>query len=189
MRLFIALDLPAAIKAELVAVQQRLQEAGARPLRWAKVEGLHLTLQFLGEQPSTLIDSLLAALAALPPGDFTLRLEGVGAFPSRKSPRVLWIGLGGDLGALHALQQHVVASTTPLGIAAEARPYHPHLTLGRVPEDAERQQIVDIRVALGRVAPPAPLAWRAGLPILYESVLTPEGARYRALGGALNEQM
>jgi 2'-5' RNA ligase len=183
MRLFIALDLPVPIRDELAAAQKHLQASGARPLRWAHVGGLHLTLQFLGERPAELVDPLLAALAGLPPVECTLRLAGFGAFPAARNPQVLWVGIAGDFAALHELQRRVVAVTAPLGIEAETRPYQPHLTLGRVPEYAGRQHRINIGVALEQARPPASLEWQSGPPLLYESVLTAQGPQYRALGG------
>ncbi|NJM05725.1 RNA 2',3'-cyclic phosphodiesterase [Candidatus Gracilibacteria bacterium] len=184
MRLFIALDLPSAISAELLATQERLQALGARPVSWTRSHGLHLTLQFLGEQQETLVAPLLAALAMLPPLACTLGLAGLGAFPNATRPQVLWAGLAGDVSALHELRWRVVAATAALGIVAETRPYRPHLTLGRVRGVVGKQQYVDISMAMAHAAPPAPLEWLSGSPLLYQSLLTAQGVRYRVLGSA-----
>jgi 2'-5' RNA ligase len=179
MRLFIALSLPDKVRRELARIQSGLQGA---PLRWADPAGMHLTLQFLGETPEGRVAALLTALAALPAAPFTLRLEGLGAFPDLRRPRVIWVGLGGELAALSRLQAAVLAATAPLGFAPEERRFHPHLTLGRVRQQAGPEE----RRALGRAvegaAPPAPLAWAAGGPALFQSTLTPAGAAYTALG-------
>lgn len=179
MRLFIALELPADVRAELAAAQARLS---GHPLRWVAPAGIHLTLQFLGEVDDGLAPSVLAALAALEVAPFSLSLAGLGAFPTARQPRVVWVGLGGDTGALAALQAAVGAATAPLGFTPEARPFRAHLTLGRARPDAAPAALRALGEALARVAPPPPLSWTAGAPALFQSTLTPQGARYTRLG-------
>jgi 2'-5' RNA ligase len=178
MRLFIALGLPAELLHELARCQAQFREL---PLRLADPAGLHLTLQFLGEVDAGLAPALLASIDALPPAPFELRLAGLGGFPDLRSTRVLWAGLGGDLGALARLQAAVLAATAPLGFRPEERPFRPHLTLGRVRPTAGPGERRAVGAAIAGAAPPVPLAWQAGAPQLYESTLTPSGAVYRAL--------
>jgi 2'-5' RNA ligase len=181
MRLFIALELPDLVKAELAAAQGRLR-AGGHPVRWADAAGVHLTLQFLGEADPGLVGPLLAGLAAIPAAPIALRLDGLGAFPSARQPRVVWAGVAGDTAALARLHAAVTAATGPLGFPAEARPFSPHLTLGRARQDARPEQLRALGEALRAAAPPAPAAWDAGPPTLFRSELTPRGAIYTALG-------
>jgi 2'-5' RNA ligase len=179
MRLFIALSLPDEVQGELARVQSRLR---GLPVRWAAPTGIHLTLQFLGEVAEQRAPALLEALAALPAAPFELRLDGVGAFPSLGRPRVVWAGLGGDLAALSRLQAAVLGATAPLGFAPEERPFRPHLTLGRVRQEAGPEERRALGRAVERAGPPAALAWEAGGPTLFQSALTPAGAVYTALG-------
>lgn len=181
MRLFIALDLPDDVRAELAAAQGRLRRGG-HAVRWASAEGLHLTLQFLGEVEEGRVEGLLAVLAGLPASSFALRLGGLGAFPSAERPRVIWVGLDGYLDALGELQRAVTAATLPLGFPAEERPYAPHLTLGRARQDVGAAQTRALAEALRAAAPPAPLSWRAGRPLLFHSVSTPNGVVYTVVG-------
>ncbi|MBX0327295.1 RNA 2',3'-cyclic phosphodiesterase [Oscillochloris sp. ZM17-4] len=177
MRLFIALDLPDHARAALAEAQSRLRRCG-HAVRWAAVDGLHLTLQFLGEADPARVPDLLAALAAIPAPAFPLRLGGLGAFPSSARPRVIWAGLAGDLGALGALQRAVTDATAPLGFIPEDRPFAPHLTLGRARQDVGAAQIDALAAALRAAAPPAPVAWDVGRPLLFESRSTPQGVVY-----------
>jgi 2'-5' RNA ligase len=179
MRLFIALALPAEVHEELALAQARLR---GLPVRWASPAGIHLTLQFIGEAPERSAPALLEALAGLPDTPFELRLDGLGAFPDLRRPRVVWAGLGGDLAALARLQAAVLGATAPLGFTPEARPFRPHLTLGRVRQDVGPEERAAVGRAVERAAPPAPLAWPAGAPTLFQSALTPAGAVYTALG-------
>jgi RNA 2',3'-cyclic 3'-phosphodiesterase len=181
MRLFIAIDLPDHVRAALAEAQARLSRSG-HAVRWAAVEGLHLTLQFLGETDPARAPGLLAALEAIPAPALTLRLGGLGAFPSAARPRVIWAGLAGDTEALGALQRVVVAATGPLGFVPEDRPFAPHLTLGRARQDVGPAQIQALAAALATAAPPAPAGWQAGRPLLFESRSTPRGVVYTPLG-------
>lgn len=180
MRLFIALPLPVTVLDELAAVQRRLRAAGL-PVRWVDPAGVHLTLQFLGEAPETQVPPLLAALAALPPAPFSLRLAEIGAFPNLRRPRVIWVGLAGAVAALRDLQRAVLAATAPLGFVPEERPFSPHLTLGRLRSDARPAQIEALAEQIARAQPPAPITWESDLPRLFQSTLTSQGAVYTKL--------
>ena len=179
MRLFIALDLAESARAELVAAQTRLHD---HPVRWADPAGMHLTLQFLGEADEALVPPLLTALAAISVGPFQLALGELGAFPNASQPRIIWAGVAGDTAALIRLQRAVTQATAPLGFIPEARPFKPHLTLGRIRQEAHPAQLHALGVALARVAPPAPSVWEAGRPTLFQSTLTARGAVYTRLG-------
>ena len=180
MRLFIALALPATVRAELAATQIRLH---GHPVRWADPVGLHLTLQFLGEAAETLVPPLLSALAAIPTEPFSLTFGGVGRFPNLGQPRTIWVGLGGDTTALSRLYEAVITATAPFGFAPDVRGFKPHLTLGRARQGAAAAQLDALGEALTHVAPPAPLVWVADRPVLFASSLTPQGVVYTRLGG------
>jgi 2'-5' RNA ligase len=180
-RLFIALALPEPALAELAAAQRRLRNGG-HPVRWADPQGIHLTLQFLGPTDPALVQPLLAALAQITPTPFPLHLGPLGAFPSMREPRIVWAGVEGDTAALIALQAAVAQATAPLGFVPEARPFHPHLTLGRTRSEARPEQRRRLGAALAAAAPPQPVRWMNVGPLLYASTLTPQGAVYRVLG-------
>ncbi|MEI7643839.1 MAG: RNA 2',3'-cyclic phosphodiesterase [Chloroflexales bacterium] len=181
MRLFIGIDLPPPVRAALAEAQLRLRRH-APAVRWAAVTGMHLTLQFLGEVEACRAPDLLAALADIPAPTCSLRLGCLGAFPSAARPRILWVGLVGDLAALGDLQHAVIEATQPLGFTPEDRPFAPHLTLGRARQDVGIDQILTLAAALRRAAPPAPVTWAAGRPMLFQSVSTPQGVVYRVIG-------
>jgi 2'-5' RNA ligase len=112
------------LKAELAAV-----EAEAR---WVRDDAMHNTLKFLGSIDAGLVGDLRDALraAAAPFAPFAVGVAGLGVFPSLARPRVVWVGLhGAELAALAAAVERCVQ---PLGFPPEARPYRPHITLGRV---------------------------------------------------------
>ena len=129
MRLFIALDIPQDVRERISAYAERV-----RPLcpdaRWARVEGLHVTLKFIGEIPDPRVPEITKALAAIKARPFDVKFDRVGFFPSPKSPRVFWIGVrAGE--ELPELAEAVNEALAAIGIAREDKAYSPHLTLAR----------------------------------------------------------
>lgn len=133
MRTFIAIEIPAEIKKEMAKVQDELKRSGA-DAGWTRPEGIHLTLKFLGEVPETKIEEIKNALtrAAEATSRFRLKIAGAGAFPNPKNPRVVWLGVSGDIDNLSALQGSVEESMTAMGFDREERAFSPHLTLARI---------------------------------------------------------
>ncbi|MEX2246399.1 MAG: RNA 2',3'-cyclic phosphodiesterase [Dehalococcoidia bacterium] len=156
LRLFVAVDLPDDVRRALADATSMLKRAGVdEGLRWVRPEGIHVTLKFLGETPSSKIPAITSALENALAGApaFELRPEGLGTFHGGRNPhftrehpresypnniRVLWVGVEGETALLAALASKVDEALVPLGLAAEKRPYSAHLTLARVREDADR---------------------------------------------------
>src|SRR5438270_7238525 len=110
LRLFIAIELPDAAREALSTLQKRLQAAGtARAIRWSSIDGIHLTLKFLGDVSSDKIPDITAGLTAATAGHspFDLAVAGAGCFPNLRKPRVVWAGSGGNSAALQALRSAV----------------------------------------------------------------------------------
>jgi 2'-5' RNA ligase len=129
MRLFIALDIPAEIRTRLTEYMERAR-ALAPDARWARVEGLHVTLKFVGHVDDAMVEKIKAALSVIQAAPFEVRFEGVGFFPNPNAARVFWAGVdGGD--HLPRLASTIDAALERLGFPSETKPYHPHLTLAR----------------------------------------------------------
>jgi 2'-5' RNA ligase len=187
MRLFVAVRLDPELHAVLRGLQTGLQRLDTqRQVRWVDPEGIHLTLLFLGEVGPGRLPALLRGLESAAAGRAApvLRLGSLGAFPNARRPRVLWVGVeeeGAHLGPLH---EAVTQAGEALGWAREARAFQPHLTLGRVRDEATRtglpaallQALVDTRVPALAARPQARLG-------LLQSHLSPGGARYEELQG------
>lgn len=144
-RLFIAVELPQSALKALTEIQTRLQEA--RPVRWSKETQMHLTLQFLGNVPAAKANQIVAALEERVPSQnhpFELTVNGIGAFPNLKRPRVIWAGVRGETGRLQTLQTRVVEATRQIGFSPETRPFKAHLTLGRTDKRARSQEYAQI---------------------------------------------
>lgn len=187
LRLFIALELPADVLDALAAVQDRLgADSPERAVRWTRPEGIHLTLRFLGDTPADRQDAISRAMreAVKGHGPLALRAEGLGCFPNPAKPRVVWVGLKGDLPALEVLQKAVERALKPLGFTPEKRGFSPHLTLGRLHREASRADVQAVgrlvtSTGVGQVA-----AWTADAVSLMRSELRPDGARYTCLADA-----
>jgi RNA 2',3'-cyclic 3'-phosphodiesterase len=179
-RLFVAVELPAAWVDAAARMQAALRATAPR-LRYPRPDGIHLTLKFIGETSSDRGAAIEATLAGVPLPSPPPRLElGLpGHFGGSRAPRVVWVGLRGDLGPLGTLQRAVDRALAPLGIAAETRPFSPHLTLARVPDGLAAAERAAIVPALARLPVPdgsGPLLVRSFT--LFESRLGAGGARY-----------
>src|SRR4051812_7807284 len=135
MRLFVAIELDEAARTAIAEEQQRLaamfRDRGAAP-RLVTSEHMHLTLVFIGEVPQERAQSIVAAASEpIPMPPFAVAFGGIGTFPSRGAPRVLWLGVADGAPEVMRLQSVVVSRLEVAGVARELRPFHPHLTLAR----------------------------------------------------------
>jgi len=178
-RTFVAANLDPGLKAALARVQDRLKATRA-DVGWVRPENLHLTLKFLGQVEEGRLGAIGEAIAAAATGSGPIRLvfEGLGAFPSPRAARVVWIGLSHGAEALAKLQTRVEAGLESLGFAREVRPFTAHLTLGRVRSPAHREQL-----ACALTSTPAEALGEMVLDRidLMKSDLSVAGARYSTL--------
>lgn len=132
MRTFIAVHLPDIVKTHIRQLQDALRRCGA-PLRWVQPENMHLTLLFLGEIDESKIQPICSVLrlAAENHTPFDILFSGLGTFPNRKAPRVLWIGVQEGARPLCNLQQDIQQQITSLQLSFDKKKFHPHVTLGR----------------------------------------------------------
>ncbi|HUK15897.1 MAG TPA: RNA 2',3'-cyclic phosphodiesterase [Bryobacteraceae bacterium] len=131
MRLFTGLDLPAEVVRNLEQLLDRLRPAAR--IQWSPPANLHVTTKFIGEWPDGRLEELKAALHELPPRTpILVRVRQLGFFPNPRSPRVFWCGV--ESPGLSELAAETDRATSALGIAAETRPFSPHLTLARIKE-------------------------------------------------------
>src|ERR1700676_3687605 len=93
MRLFVAMDIPDCVRGSVAALSAKLRDA-CQNARWPRIEGLHVTLKFIGESPAEKMEPIKAALAAVPArAPFSINIRGLGFFPNARRPRVLWAGI------------------------------------------------------------------------------------------------
>lgn len=183
LRVFIAIELPShacdAIQKQTSRLRQTL---GSDFIRWVPTQNMHLTLKFLGDTAITHLDFLKQMLvreAELHP-QFEMQLGGTGCFPNQRNPRVLWIGIHAP-SDLTSLQRGIEAGVLRLGYKPEARPFSPHLTIGRVRENASLSELQKIRAALGAIQPGNVAIAKVDAVHLFKSDLQPGGSVYTKL--------
>jgi 2'-5' RNA ligase len=130
-RLFIAIDIPQPVKQELVRLQR-----DADGIAWTPPDQFHVTLRFLGDVPGDRRDALDERLARVHVEPFILPIEGVGAFPPKGPPRVVWAGTGAGHPRLFQLRQQVDDAILAAGLDVDMRTFHAHVTLGRCAPDS-----------------------------------------------------
>lgn len=177
-RSFIALPSSDELRSALAETVRRLSESRA-DVRWERDDKFHVTLKFLGNVEMAKLEELAAALAAEigSVGELDLVYEGLGAFPSRERPRIVWAGVR-EHERLCALQATIEAICTRLGAGTpEDRPFHPHITLGRVKSDRGCDRLTAILKSITL----QPVSARCSHILLMRSELHPTGSRYTAL--------
>jgi len=135
-RSFIAIELPEEVKTGLNRLQTELKLPRHNFVKWVATEGIHVTLKFLGNIYPEKVAEITKVMEQASQGSvpFQLEISEVGAFPNLRQPRVLWLGIRGDIDKLVAWQQRIDSGLVPLGFAKETRPFTPHLTLARLRE-------------------------------------------------------
>lgn len=176
MRLFIGIDLPPEIVANLEDLLQRLKPSAQ--INWSPPRNLHITTKFIGEWPDERLPELKSALGTLPARQpIAIAIEKLGFFPNPHSPRVFWAGVhGGD--DLASLARDTEGALAPLGIAKEGRPYSPHLTLARIKTPGNQPALLQ---AVAKLPSLDFGGFVAGRFYLYQSRTAPTGSVYTKL--------
>jgi len=179
-RSFLAVDPPREIIDAIGMIQDRLRKNIQGDIRWVRPQGIHLTLKFFGaiSESDVANISLVAENTTSNISPFTLGIKRVGAFPDVKRPRVLWLGMDGDVDTLIRLQKEVDAELQKYGFEKEDRTFRPHLTLARIKDP--RGLIGLAKIMEKRENYEAGSFSAAGLN-LFKSDLTPKGAVYTKL--------
>jgi RNA 2',3'-cyclic 3'-phosphodiesterase len=125
-RLFIAIDLPERIKDDITSTYSAIPGA-----KWIEEGQLHLTLRFIGDTDEPTKQRIVNALKSVSVQPFTISIKGVGFFPPRKEPRILWVGVSASEELLR-LQGKIERTLVSIGISSEDRKFHPHITIARL---------------------------------------------------------
>jgi RNA 2',3'-cyclic 3'-phosphodiesterase len=184
-RAFIAIALPRTVQLKLDEVAHSLKNEDTQAVRWMAGKNIHLTLKFLGEVEQKKIEAVSQAiqLAAQHFNFFELSAGGVGTFPNLRRPRVIWVGVQAPE-PLAGLANAIDLATQSLGFPGEERAFSPHLTLGRVSQNASPLEVQSVAQALSR----ARIGDLGSFPVtqvtLFRSDLQPSGAIYTPLFAA-----
>jgi 2'-5' RNA ligase len=188
-RLFIAVPLPESAQTAVEALVAGIrlapepgpgQRRDPNDVRWVRMDGLHVTLRFLGPTDPGRLPEARAAVeaAAMGVSDFEVALVGAGAFPNPARPRVLWLGLGPGIEQLDALTVRLSRALADRGWPHDDRPVRPHLTLARSDGVAAGSLVAGRLLA---AAADLDLRWTADRIVLFESQTGGGPARYLPL--------
>lgn len=182
-RAFLAIQLSDDVMTALSHLADQLAQARVRGLKPVRPENMHLTLKFFGNvnarQVDSIVDIVTHTVKSVRP--FMLKLGNVGAYPNNKSPRVLWVGLDGDVAPLQDIHHRIEAALEQIAIKPDSRDFSPHLTVARIRDRAsytERRRAAEVLFSA---------EFRSGLSVpvdrfsLMRSVLQPEGPQYTSL--------
>jgi 2'-5' RNA ligase len=179
-RLFVGVPIGAAARDEIVALVETVREAAdpsVRDVRWVRLDGLHLTLRFLGETPEDVVDGVIVAVdeAARGRSPFPVVVTGAGAFPSMARPRTLWLGVADGSDELAELAARLDDRLAVAGWPRSERPFRAHLTLAR--SDGVRSG-PDVARRLVAAAEGRRVRFEANSLVLFETVAGQGPARY-----------
>ena len=179
MRLFIAVNPPDSVRSGVWKATQPMRDAGY-PVRWVDRSSVHLTLKFLGNVERTSCSEITRAIEAAADGvkQFVLGVAGFGAFPTLRRPRVIWVGCHA-LPPLELVQHGLEVKLADLGFRLEAKPFRPHMTIGRAKREVHHSMFRDFAATLER------LDYSGEMSVesidLMESQLSSKGAQYTIL--------
>jgi 2'-5' RNA ligase len=179
-RIFLGVNLSLATTrkiADVIARMQRVVDDRELRVAWVPPENLHLTLKFLGWSHAETLPAIRDRTEEWTRAckGFELVARGVGAFPDARHARILWVGVQDPSGALGRLVSDIEGAMAQLGFEREARPYHPHVTIGRVKDGRDAEELVarhaqsDFGSSLVREV------------VVYESIMKTKGSEYVAL--------
>ena len=181
-RTFIAIKIPGNIISKIRKLQEGIKVYGLK-IRWVRSENIHLTLKFLGDVEAVKVGEIAEAISKTVERytPISLKAKGIGVFPGIKHPRVLWVGITGQLESLVRLQKTLDENLKALGFPGEKRPLNGHLTMGRIRAKIDVKKFGDALMAFSSFESET---FTAGQIILYKSELKPSGAVYTKLASA-----
>jgi 2'-5' RNA ligase len=179
-RSFLAFELPPEIKEQVRQVSEQLKRS-KMDVRWVKPDNIHLTIVFLGDVREGDISAIAGEIEQVCYGfhPFELHLKGLGLFPDRRRPRVLWAGYHGDIERMASLRDVLHERLIPFEIKEEKREFKPHLTIGRFRNPGRGNEQLDEILGLhdGLTSP----SFQVGELVLFKSELKPHGPEYTRL--------
>ena len=178
-RTFIAIDTPETVTKVALSVQSSVK-MNRKAVRWVRKENIHITLRYIGPTAPGEVDKINRLLSEIvgQNSDLSLNVSSTGCFPKKERPRILWLGVDGDVAELKLLVEMINSEMDQLGYPQEERNYSPHITIGRIryPQKAT-PDVTDFLSAQYE-----PISWNIPKIILYQSELLPSGAIYSILG-------
>ncbi len=142
-RAFLSIDIEGqSLLSQIQNIQQKLDLSAAK-MKIVKSENIHFTLLFFGDTPLARLDQIRASLERIKITPFEIEIAGVGAFPNRRRPRVIWIGVAHNASKILSLKDEIDSSLLELDYQPEKRKYTPHATIARVRHVKDSKRIAD----------------------------------------------
>jgi 2'-5' RNA ligase len=179
-RSFLAFELPRDIKHEVFRISGEVKKSGLEA-GWVRPGNIHLTVVFMGDVKEQDIPYIISAIdnITIKYEPFGISLGGMGLFPDIRRPRVLWLGLDGEIERLASFRDDLQKPLEVFGIEQEKRPFRPHLTLGRFRRPVkEKSLLIKMLDEHGDISGPV---GKLDELILFKSNLKPTGAEYTKL--------
>ena len=180
---FVAVPSPGPLLSRLKNLQQELKQLEL-DAKWVALEQIHLTVKFLGQTPSSILESIKASLDKIAQEHpaFSFPVDRFGVFPNAREPRILWVGSSEASSPLQKLTVSLEDAMHELGFVKEKRDFKGHLTLARLRTPKQSYRLQDWMHK-------HPISWREEFPcerlILFQSTLTPKGSIYQPLHSSL----
>ena len=179
-RAFIAISLPSSVKELALQVRERFRDCG-KTVRWIDPKNVHLTIRFLGDIPEEKIEpvgqAIEKAVEHFPP--FQMKIDGIGAFPNLRHPRVIWMGVAEPTATLIHIEAKISENLAELGLSRDKKKFSPHITLGRVKSNEKKALLSKI---IQSQELPGCLEIHVKSVELFKSELKPTGAIHSVLG-------
>jgi RNA 2',3'-cyclic 3'-phosphodiesterase len=181
MRTFIAISLPDSIKKELSILQDRLKKTDA-DIKWVKPSNMHITLKFLGDIDDKTLNLISHAIREKTGicSCFDISISKSGAFPNTMHPKVIWAGIHEGISSCSRMQKEFDVCAEKAGIRQEAGAFSPHITIGRVRSQKNKQPLIDT------LKKEKDFSINAKIPVkkitLFSSLITQRGPVYSILG-------
>lgn len=178
MRLFIAIDSPASVKAQMADIQAKFIKSET-DVKWETADKFHITLKFLGETKDELLPAINDILGTIGTKfqQFQIEYNDIGCFPNWKQPRVIWVGANETTGTLLKIKRFLDIELEKLGFEIEDRKFHPHITLGRV---KSQRNIKNLTVIMESLKFKSEVTTCREI-LLMRSILKPSGSEYTTL--------
>lgn len=177
-RAFIAVDIESdEFRTQILEIQKKILDIGA-DIKPVAPENIHLTLRFLGEIETALMEKIVDMLKLIEFQPFEIRLKGTGAFPSMKKINVIWIGLERGQEELTGISRSLEAQLIKLGFSQDKKGFSPHVTIARLRSGRNKDAVADLLYESKEKSYGSMMAQAIRLK---KSVLTPQGPIYSTI--------
>ena len=177
-RAFMSIDIEdLSLLSKVQIIQQKLDRDAAK-MKIVNVENIHFTLRFFGDTPVTKLDQIRINLETIEITPFDIEVAGIGSFPNRRRPRIIWIGVTRNASKILDLKNEIDSSLLELDYQPEKRKYTPHATIARVRHVNDSKRISDNLEHLGDEVIGTMTVKKVKM---MKSTLTPSGPIYESL--------